>query len=70
MFTAWVQDSDNTTVKTYDDVMKLYTLTENEMHERFPEIIDAIGISSDYTCFVNSQGNHFFPLYVYSINIG
>ena len=50
--------------------MKLYTLTENEMHERFPEIIDAIGFSSDYTCIVNSQGNHFYPLYVYSINIG
>ena len=55
MFTAWVQDSDNTTVKTYDDVMKLYTLTENEMHERFPENIDAIGFSSDNTCIVNSQ---------------
>lgn len=70
MFTAWVQDSDNTTVKTYDDVMKLYTLTENEMHERFSEIIDAIGFSSDYICITNSQGNHFYPLYVYSINIG
>ena len=70
MFTAWVQDSDNTTVKQHDDVMKFYTLTENEMHERFPEIIDAIGFSSDYTCIVNSQGNHFYPLYVYSINIG
>ena len=70
MFTAWVMDSCNEVVKQFDDCMGISVLSENEMQERFPEIIDAIGFCSDYVAIVASQGRHFYPLYIYSVNIG
>lgn len=70
MFTAWVQDSSGTCVKKIDDCMQISVLTEIEMEEKFPEIIDAIGFSSDYVCLVDSSGRRFYPLYIYSVNIG
>ena len=63
MFTAW-------TVRQFDDCMNISVLTENQMQEQFPEIIDAIGFCSDYVVIVDSQGRHFYPLYIYSVSIG
>ena len=70
MFTAWVCDSAGDVKKKFDDCMAILVLTEEQMQEKFPEIIDAIGFSSDYICLTDSQGRHFFPLYIYSVNIG
>ena len=70
MFTAWVIDSAGDTVKQFDDCMNISVYTENQMQEHFPEIIDAIGFCSDYVAIVDSQGRHFYPLYIYRVNIG
>lgn len=70
MFTAWVIDSTGDAVKQFDDCMNISVYTENQMQEQFPEIIDAIGFCSDYIAIVDSQGRHFYPLYIYSVNIG
>lgn len=70
MFTAWVMDSDGEVRKRFDDCMQISVLSEMQMQEKFPEIIDAIGYTSDYACLTDSQGRHFYPLYVYSVNIG
>lgn len=70
MFTVWVIDSAGDTVKQFDDCMNISVYTENQMQEHFPEIIDAIGFCSDYIAIVDSQGRHFYPLYIYSVNIG
>lgn len=70
MFTAWVIDSDGEVRKQFDDCMQVSVLTEEQMQMKYPEIIDAIGYTSNYICLVDSQGPHFYPLYVYSVNIG
>ena len=70
MFTAWVIDSDGEIKKQFDDCMQISVLTEEQMQERFPHILEAIGYTSDYVCLTDSQGRHFYPLYVYSVNIG
>lgn len=71
MFTAWVMDSDGEVRKQFDDCMQVSVLTEEQMQMKYPEIIDAIGYTSNYVCLVDSQGPHFYPpLYVYSVNIG
>ena len=70
MFTAWVIDSAGDTVKQFDDCMNISVYSENQMQEYFPEIIDAIGFCSDYIAIVDSQGRHFYPLDIFSVNIG
>lgn len=70
MFTAWILNSAGDTVRQFDDCMNISVLTENQMQEQFPEIIDAIGFCSDYVVIVDSQGRHFYPLYIYSVSIG
>lgn len=70
MFTAWIVDSDGEVRKQYDDCMQISVLTEEQMQMKYPEIIEAIGYTSNYVCLVDSQGRHFYPLYVYSVNIG
>ena len=70
MFTAWVCDSSGDVKKRFDDCMSVSVLTEEQMQEKFPEIIDAIGFTSDYICLTDSQVRHFYPLYIYSVNIG
>lgn len=70
MFTAWVLDSAGDIKRSFDDCMNISVFTEEQMQERYPEIIDAIGFASDYICLIDSQGRHFFPLYIYSVNIG
>ena len=70
MFTAWVVDSSGDTKKCFDDCMAISVLTEEQMHEIYPEVIKAIGFSSDYVCLTDSQGPHFYPLFIYSVNIG
>lgn len=70
MFTAWILNSAGDTVRQFDDCMNISVLTESQMQEQFPEIIDAIGFCSDYVVIVDSQGRHFYPLYIYSVSIG
>lgn len=70
MFTVWIQDSTGEIVKQYDDCLGISVISSNEMNLRFPDILEAIGFDSDYVCVVDSQGRHFYPLYIYSVNIG
>lgn len=70
LFTAWVQNEYGDTVKQYDDCMSISVLAEHDMELRFPDILDAIGIRSNYFCLVDSQGRHFYPLDIFSVNIG
>ena len=53
MFTAWVIDSDGEVRKQFDDCMQVSVLTEEQMQMKYPEIIDAIGYTSNYvSCLV------------------
>ena len=61
MFTAWVMDLDGEVRKQFDDCMQVSVLSEEQMQ---------IGYASNYVCLVDSQGPHFYPLYIYSVNIG
>lgn len=70
MFTAWVQDSNNNTVKQLDDCMNISYISLEMMAEKYIDILEAIGIDSDYFCITDSQGNHFYPQYLCSVNIG
>ena len=71
MFTAWIQNEYGDTVKQIDDCMNISVLPEHDMELRFPEILEAIDIRSNYVVLVDSQGKrYFYPLYVYSVNIG
>lgn len=71
MFTAWIQNEYGDTVKQIDDCMNIYVLLEHDMELRFPEILEAIDVRSNYVVLVDSQGKrYFYPLYVYSVNIG
>lgn len=70
MFTAWVQDSSGDCVKCYEDCMQISVYSFSDMMFRFPDILDAIGFECNYFCLTDSQGRHFYPLYIYSVNIG
>ena len=70
MFTAWVKNEYGDLVKQYDDCMNILVLPEHDMELKFPDIIDSIGVRSNYICLVDSSGRHFYPLYVYSVEIG
>lgn len=70
MFTAWVKNEYGDLVKQYDDCMNVLVLPEHDMELKFPDIIDSIGVRSNYICLVDSFGRHFYPLYVYSVEIG
>lgn len=70
MFTAWVKNEYGDLVKQYDDCMNISVLPEHDMELKFPDIIDSIGVRSNYICLVDSSGRHFYPLYVYSVEIG
>lgn len=71
MFTAWIQNEYGDTVKQIDDCMNISVLLEHDMELRFPEILEAIDVRSNYVVLVDSQGKrYFYPLYVYSVNIG
>lgn len=70
MFTAWVIDSGGNTVKCLEDCVNISYFTFEEMEERYPAIVDAIGIDSEYFCVTDSQGQHFYPQYICSINLG
>lgn len=70
MFTAWVKNEYGDLVKQFDDCMNILVLSEHDMEAKFPDIIDAIGVRSNYICLVDSSGRHFYPLYIYSVEIG
>ena len=71
MFTAWIQNEYGDTVKQIDDCMNISVLLEHDMELLFPEILEAIDVRSYYVVLVDSQGKrYFYPLYVYSVNIG
>lgn len=71
MFTAWVVNEYGDVVKQIEDCMSISVLPEHDMELRFPEALEAIGIRSNYIVIVDSQGKrYFYPLYVYSVNIG
>ena len=70
MFNAWVLDSSGEVVKHFEDCMNISVLSENQMEQSYPDILDAIGFDSSYVRLGDSQGYHFYPLYVYSVNIG
>ena len=70
MFTAWVQDSNGTVVKTFEDCMSISFVTLEKMMEKYIDVLEAIGIDSDYFCITDSQGSHFYPQYLCSVNIG
>ena len=70
MFTAWVQDSDNKTVKKFEDCMNISYVPLELMMEKHIDVLESIGIDSDYFCIVDSQGSHFYPQYLCSVNIG
>lgn len=70
MFKAWVIDEYGDTCKEYEDCMAISVLSEHDMAEKFPDILESIGIRSNYIRLVDSQGSHFYPLYIYSVNIG
>ncbi len=70
VFTAWVQNEYGDVVKQFDDCMSISVLAEHEMEQRYPDILDSIGVRSNYVCLVDSQGRHFYPLYIYSVEIG
>lgn len=70
MFTAFVEDEYGDTVIRYDDCMKIAVYPERDMELLFPDIYEAIGICSSYVQLVNSSGNHFYPLHIYSVKIG
>lgn len=71
MFTAWIQNEYGDTVKQIDDCMNISVLLEHDMELRFSEILEAIDVRSNYVVLVDSQGKrYFYPLYVYSVNIG
>lgn len=70
MFTAWVIDLNGNHMKQLDDCMSISYLTYEQMEERHPDILDAIGMDSEYFCITDSQGDHFYPQYLCSVNIG
>lgn len=70
MFTAWVQDSSGNTVKIYEDCMNIFFVSLETMMEKYRDILEAIGVDSDYFCIADSMGNHFYPQYLCSVNIG
>lgn len=70
MFTAWIQDSMNNTVKEYDDCIGIFVVAFAEMATLYPDILNAIGLESNYVKVVDSTGAHFYPLCIYSVNIG
>lgn len=70
MFNAWVLDSSGEVVKYFEDCMNISVLSGNQMEQSYPDILDAIGFGSSYVRLGDSQGYHFYPLYVYSVNIG
>lgn len=70
MFTAWIQDSMNNTVKEYDDCIGISVVAFAEMATLYSDILNAIGLESNYVKVVDSIGAHFYPLCIYSVNIG
>lgn len=70
MFSAWVVDSSGEVVKHFDDCVNISVLSEKHMEQNYPDILDAIGFGCSYVRLGDSQGYHFYPLYVYSVNIG
>lgn len=70
VFNAWVLDSSGEVVKHFEDCMNISVLSDNQMEQNYPDILDAIGFDCPYVRLGDSQGFHFYPLYVYSVNIG
>lgn len=70
MFTAWIKNEYGELVKQYDDCMNISVLPERDMELQFPDILESIGVASNYICVADSQGRHFYPLYIYSVEIG
>ena len=70
MFTAWIKNEYGELVKQYDDCMNISVLPERDMELQFPDILESIGVASNYICVTDSQGRHFYPLYIYSVEIG
>lgn len=70
MFTAWVIDSCGNTAECLEGCINISYFTSKEMMERYPDIIDAIGFDGEYFCVTDSQGKHFYPQYICSINLG
>lgn len=61
MFTAWIQDSMNNTVKEYDDCIGISVVAFAEMATLYSDILNAIGLESNYVKVVDSTGAHFYP---------
>ena len=55
MFTAWIQNEYGDTVKQIDDCMNISVLLEHDMELRFPEILEAIDVRSNYVVLFDSQ---------------
>lgn len=70
MFSAWVKDEYGEVCKQYPDCMAVSVLSEEEMSVLYPDILKAIGVRSCYCRLVDSAGPHFYPLFIYSIDIG
>ncbi len=70
MFKAFVQDIYGNTIKEYEDCFKVAIYSERDMQMLFPEQYNAYGMHCPYLQLVDSQGNHFYPLYYYSVEIG
>lgn len=70
MFCVWLFDSSNNMVKEFDDCIGMCVLSEETMLSEFPDIVDAMGFSCPYFHIIDSHGEHFYPLYVYSVLVG
>ncbi len=70
MFSVFVQDNYGNIIKEYSDCIRIAVYPELDMMRLYPEQYEAINMHCPYVHLVDSTGNHFYPLYIYSVEIG
>lgn len=71
MFTVYIINQSGDMVKDFPDCFRFEILTELEMQSKFPEVYIAYdSMQCSYIRVVDSTGNHFYPMFIYSATIG
>lgn len=70
MFDVWIYDAHGDIAKKFDDVTCMSVLREEVMKKSYPEIFEAYCMSCPYIFVLDGQGEHFYPLFLFSAHVG
>ena len=70
MFDVWIYDLSGNIAKKFDNALEFSIIVQDDMEKRFPEIIYFFAYRCSYIFVLDDDGEHFYPLCLFSAHVG